>query len=456
MTIFHEVRFTGSRSGSAPLTWGQVCIWDEAKTFAPNHAHFNLCALVDVPESMTVPAALTALRTFLEGRESLRTRFSGAADGELHQYVPLEGRIQVTERQASSKDTRAAANALMTELHEVPFSLDGFPVSAGLITCEGRPRHIVLVVFHLAADGWDMANLAAELERLVATPAAGREPIPPRRHPLDQAAREQSVKGQAASQQSVRYWKSQLAAAPSDMFSGRTATPESPRFQEVYLESQALAAAIRALAGEFRVSPATVFLALASILLCRLSGESRSFFLLGCHNRVSQSDRQATGTFAQDAPFSVDVSDADLGEVVHRTFRATMAAYAAARWDPAHVEAAISEVTKQRGRQVDLSCNVNVTLGMGVLDTGPAEPISQGNVTAEHVEALRSRTRITDRLGTAQDRVGRRFFLRAHDSGNAVVMSLRTDTSVLTSGDIIGFLKSVEDLAVRAWLGDAS
>ncbi|MFF8366976.1 condensation domain-containing protein [Rhodococcus erythropolis] len=447
MTTFHQVRFVGGRSGDAPLTWGQQCIWDEAKTFAPHHEHFNLSAMIDVPGGADLAHVLAALRELVEQRESLRTTYPLDLSGYPRQCVRSSGgTLDVVERAAGEDETRSEAVALTAELQRSPFSLDEIPIRAGIITSDGRPRHLILVIFHLATDLWDLRNIKRELKQLLAAPLQ-KSTIPKRVHTLDQAASEQGPEGKAIAERSLRYWKSQLAAAPADMFTGRANDPDSLRFQETCVESPVLETAIRELSRHLKVSPTVIFLAIASILLGKLSEKSEVFFLLGCHNRFSENDRMVTGPFSQDTPMVVDLADADFQQVVRRIWYASLTAYAVAKWDPTRVAAAVEEATRERGSKVDLSCNVNVTLGK---DSGLSASVSRAD--AEYIENMRSKTRIIRLPGSSRDRAGRRFFLRAHNSSHAIVVRLRTDTSVVSTEEGVNFLEGVVEMAVQEWL----
>ncbi|MEV0693851.1 condensation domain-containing protein [Streptomyces sp. NPDC050388] len=446
MTMQHSVRFSGQRTGDAPLTWGQQWLWEEVEKFAPHHEHLNLSEVVDVPEGVSLPDVLTALQRLLEQWESVRTTYSVGPSGEPQQHVPSGGTLDVVERTARAEEARSAAHALAAALRSVPFPLDGFPIRAGVVTSEGCPRHLVIVIFHLATDGWDLRNLLAEIKQLLAAPGEERT-VAARIHPLDQSECQRGPEGRAVSERSLTYWKKQLLNAPADMFSGRAPVPESPRFQESYVESEALAVAIRDLSRHLKASPTVIFLALASVCLGRLTGEPRVLLLLGCHNRFSPSKRAATGPLYQDAPLTVDLAGADFQAVVRRTWRASLSAYSAAKWDPRLVEAAVQEVVRERGQSVDLSCNAIV-----MLEPHTGLPPSPSPADAGFVEALRSRTRKLKMPGTAQDRTGRRFFLRAQNTSRAVLTSLRTDTTVLSGEDCAQFLDDVEELAVRELL----
>ena len=45
-----DIRFSGSRSGMAPLSWGQWAIWDAIQKMAPDDHYFNFGRVLAVPK----------------------------------------------------------------------------------------------------------------------------------------------------------------------------------------------------------------------------------------------------------------------------------------------------------------------------------------------------------------------------------------------------------------------
>ncbi|MFF4588394.1 condensation domain-containing protein [Streptomyces sp. NPDC001388] len=445
---FHDVHFSGLRSRVSELTWGQRWIWDEVQWFAPHHEHLNVPLIVDVPDGTTLPRVLAAVRTLVESRESLRTTYPLSGTGEPRQSVAARGGIRVEVRSAAG-ESRAVAEAFAAELRRVPFAVDELPFRVGVVADEGGPRHVVAVVFHMSADGWDIAHITAETERLLAAPATSSIPSAgDRLHPSDQAERERGAEGARTSERSIRYWEAQLARAPAVMLPAGAGVAGTPRFQEVVCESEAMAVAVQVLAQRLRVSETAIFLAVAALLLGRRADGPVCCFTVCCHNRIGPDEVAATGTFVQDVPVTIDVGDVTFAEAVRRTWRALLPAYAAGKYDPVRAAAVVEEAVRRRGSDVDLSCTLNVMLGAN--GDGPDLVGSAGAATRDVVEALRSRTRMSGKPGRDRDRFGRRFYLRAHNFSGAVLMSLRVDTLAMPVADAVSFLQSMEQTAVEA------
>ncbi|WP_055631793.1 condensation domain-containing protein [Streptomyces griseoruber] len=451
-TDVHDVRFCGVRAGTAPLTWGQRWMWEEAAWFAPDHRHLNMPVVLELPDGTQLSSVLAALRTLLERHEPLRTTFPVSATGEPRQDVTEEGLIRVQERRVRpgrGRDaTKDVAEQLAGELGRRPFAVDELPCRAGVVTCDGAPLRLVLVVFHVVTDDWDLRNLTAELRRLVA--ADGHVPEAAgdvRLQPLDQAAREGGPEGRAVGLRSLEHWRTQLVRAPADMLPFRNPAPETPRYKEVTLRSEALTLALYALSRRLRTSQTTVFLAIAAALLGRRADLPTACLTLYCNNRIDPRDEAAAGPFLQDAPMVVDL-DGSLAETVRRTWQAALPAYLAGRYDPVRAHSLVEEVQRERGTVADLSCTANVMLGTDGL--GADLLARAAHVTRESAEEARSRTRPGWTRTLVTDRPGRRFYLTASNAAGPVLASLRADTTLLSTAELLGFLTDIERVAVEA------
>ncbi|MFJ8464547.1 condensation domain-containing protein [Streptomyces swartbergensis] len=448
LTGIHHVCFSGSRSGTAQLTWGQRWMWEEMAWFAPRHEHLKMQAVIDLPRQARLAKVLSSLRVLVERREPLRTTFPVSTSGEPHQALAARGELKVEEWSAPPGGSRVVAAQLAQQLGQDPFTVDELPLRAGVVTCNGTPSHVVLIVFHLATDAWDMGNLIDELRLLVSSGGAeDAVRAEDRLQPLDQAAYELTREGTRACQRSLEYWRSQLTRAPADMLPFRNSTPERQRFKEVTLESEALGLAVPILSQRLGVSQATVLLSVVAILLGLRSNQSTACLTLYCNNRFDARKRTAPGIFIQDVPVIIDLSDGSLRDIIRRTWRATLSAYMAGQYDPVRAHSLIEAVQHDRNTAIDLSCTVNVTLGM---ERSNADvPIVASHVTHELVEEASSRTRYGQSQTFHTDRPGRRFYLCADNYADHVRVSLRADTTVLSTVDVLDFLRDIEKVTIK-------
>nr|BFE87823.1 hypothetical protein GCM10020093_104240 [Planobispora longispora] len=248
-----EARFSGGRSGTAPLTWGQRAIWDAVRKTAPDDRYFNFGQILPVPgraRPLTPERAAAALGSLVERHESLRTRL-GPADPDRAQadqaqaeqaqaeqaqaeqaqadqaqaervrpYRPLEDPEpqQVLEGSGTLTVTVTTGDPerLLDELTATAFDYAAeWPLRAGLVVDGDEVTHLVLAFCHLAADGMG-AEVALRDLRLLLTRGAVPGPVPPR--PLDLARWQESEPGQRVARMAAEHWEQEYRRIPPTMF----------------------------------------------------------------------------------------------------------------------------------------------------------------------------------------------------------------------------------------------
>ncbi|GII89886.1 hypothetical protein Ssi02_01170 [Sinosporangium siamense] len=128
-----------------------------------------------------------ALQEVVARHEVLRTRYA-EVDGEPVAVVdapagtarrPVLERVDLTH--LAPPEREAAASAAAAERVNRPFDLAGEPVlRAALLTLSGDDHVLLLVLHHIAGDGWSLGLLQQELSTLYSAFLAGAEsPLPP-------------------------------------------------------------------------------------------------------------------------------------------------------------------------------------------------------------------------------------------------------------------------------------
>ena len=263
-----DIRFSGSRSEIAPLTWGQWAIWDAIQKTAPDDRYFNFGRVLAVPERarpLTVERAVELLGALVERHESLRTRLRTGPYRGAGPYQALEatGAIPVT---VSDGDPEKLLDALA----ETAFDYEGeWPLRVGLVLAGGEVTHIVLVFCHVAADGLGAAIAITDLRLLL---LRGALPGPPPPSPLDLARRQESDRGLKVAGAAAAYWESEYRRIPPTMFDQPADAPETPPVWRAQLVSRALESALQKVAAANTMSTSTVLLAATSALAGRAGG----------------------------------------------------------------------------------------------------------------------------------------------------------------------------------------
>ncbi|WP_440862330.1 amino acid adenylation domain-containing protein, partial [Streptomyces narbonensis] len=165
------------RPDELPLSYAQQRLWflDEAQGSAGGTA-YNLPFAARLHGTVD-PEALQAALGDLAGRhEALRTRFP-AVDGLPRQtVVPAEQArpaLVVDDRPRTPEELTATLRSAAAHRFDLAGEL---PLRAHLFTADTDEQVLLLVMHHIAADGWSMNPLLRDLATAYAARAAGDEP----------------------------------------------------------------------------------------------------------------------------------------------------------------------------------------------------------------------------------------------------------------------------------------
>uniref|UniRef100_UPI001F3443E7 non-ribosomal peptide synthetase n=1 Tax=Streptomyces sp. NRRL S-350 TaxID=1463902 RepID=UPI001F3443E7 len=202
-----------------PLSYAQQRLWF-LREWEQGGATYNIPLALRLRGRMDEDALRAALRDVTDRHEALRTRYPAMA-GEPRQEIAPSGGIplvtaSVTEEELDDRVTRAAA-------HTFDLATD-IPFRAELLRIGEDDHVLVLVLHHIAGDGWSMAPLARDLSTAYAARTAGCapdwEPLPVQYADYTLWQREllggeDETDGLAARQ--LAYWSDQLSGMPEEL-----------------------------------------------------------------------------------------------------------------------------------------------------------------------------------------------------------------------------------------------
>ncbi|MEN0140435.1 MAG: amino acid adenylation domain-containing protein, partial [Rhodococcus sp. (in: high G+C Gram-positive bacteria)] len=160
------------RPEQVPLSPAQQRVWflNQFDSASPVH---NLPLAVRFSGDLDVTALRRALRAVLHRHESLRTVFPASDSGPWQRILDVHDvDLDLTVIEATDAELAAAIRA---------FALAGFdvtteiPVRARLLRVRNDEHVLVLVVHHIAADGWSFAPLSRDLMLAYAAHSGGHE-----------------------------------------------------------------------------------------------------------------------------------------------------------------------------------------------------------------------------------------------------------------------------------------
>ncbi|MFC7615775.1 condensation domain-containing protein [Actinokineospora soli] len=313
-----------------PLSFAQRRLWFVNRLEGPNPA-YNVPVVLRLTGALDRAALAAALADLVERHEVLRTVYP-SVDGEPCQRVLPEHRPELVV---------VDGGAGVDEFANEPFDVAVDPPIRVRLFAEGPERHtLVVLLHHIAADGWSMAPLMRDLATAYAARLDGAapdwEPLPVQY--ADYTLWQQELLGDPADPDSVAaeqlgYWRDALAGAapvlalPSDR--PRPATPTGAGGRVVLHVDHTVHTGLLALA---RDRGATLFMALQAGLaaaLGRIGGLTDVPIATAVAGRGDEALDDLIGFFVNTLVLRTDLSgDPAAADLVTRVRDTALAAYA--------------------------------------------------------------------------------------------------------------------------------
>ncbi|ANB09091.1 hypothetical protein SAM40697_5134 [Streptomyces ambofaciens] len=327
----------GPRPDRIPLSHAQRRLWFLQKLEQSTYL-YNISTAVRLRGELDHEALERALQDVTARHESLRTVFLEDAEGP-HQVV-LDGagtrpellRVRVSATELAERVTEASRYEFDLTA-EIPLRVWSFELSP--------TEHVLLVlVHHIASDGWSMGPLARDLATAYQARLRGRapewEPLP-LQYP-DYALWQHEVLGSAddpdsAVSRQLDHWRRTLAGLPEELeLPTDRSRPALPTFRgdTVELDIPAdLHAAARALAAERNVTVFMVVQAALATLLSRMGAGSDIPLGTPVAGRTDSAVEDLVGFFVNTLVLRTDVSgNPRFRELLDRVRRTDLEAFA--------------------------------------------------------------------------------------------------------------------------------
>ncbi|MFJ6017683.1 amino acid adenylation domain-containing protein, partial [Streptomyces sp. NPDC092952] len=209
------------RPDRIPVSFAQQRLWFLNRLEGPS-ATYNMPVSLRLTGTLDRPALEAALRDVLVRHESLRTVFAEDADGP-HQRVLLIEETPVPLTIVRTDSARVAEELQGAARHGFDLSAES-PLRATLFELAEQEHVLLVLVHHIAGDGWSMPLLARDLTTAYAARCAGAAP---RWEPLhvqyaDFTLWQRGVLGSeddpdSAIVRQLAYWKQALAGLPQEL-----------------------------------------------------------------------------------------------------------------------------------------------------------------------------------------------------------------------------------------------
>ncbi|MFE6051424.1 amino acid adenylation domain-containing protein [Kitasatospora sp. NPDC056446] len=204
-----------------PLSFAQRRLWFINRLEEPNGT-YNVPVVVRFRGPLEVESLRGALRDVVVRHEPLRTTFL-ERDGELWQEVADERTLEVPF--VTEPCTAEQLEELVDAEAARPFDLStDMPLRARLLSVDPEQHVLVVVMHHIASDGWSMSPLMRDLAEAYEARCAGREPgwEPLPVQYSDYALWQRDLLGEEDDPESLvsrqlAYWREALAELPEEL-----------------------------------------------------------------------------------------------------------------------------------------------------------------------------------------------------------------------------------------------
>ena len=325
-----------SRSQRLPLSFAQQRLW-VLDQIEPNNPLYNIPQTIRMRGMLNIAALGTALNGIASRHEILRTTYS-SDKGQPFQVIAPELKLELPVVDLTGlpeAEREPEARRLAREQALTPFDLAKDHFRSRLLKLNEQDHVLVLLLHHIASDGWSTGVLLRELTVLYDA-ALTDKPSPLPELPIqyaDYAVWQRSwLQGEVLEQQ-LGYWSKQLAGAPPLLqLPTDRPRPQRPAYRGAihhFLLSASLTDAIRAASRQHGGTSFMTMLAAFQTLVLHYTRQPDIVLGTDLANRTTTQTEALIGFFVNLLALRTDLSgDPTFAELLHRVREVALGAYA--------------------------------------------------------------------------------------------------------------------------------
>jgi amino acid adenylation domain-containing protein len=194
-----------------PASFAQERLW-VIEQLTPGEPVYMHAWATRLRGTLDAAALADALSDVVARHEALRTRLE-LRDGALHQVIEPAAPVELRRLDAGGPE-------IAEQLSRETVDIGTGPVLRATLARIARDDHVlVLVMHHVAADGWSLGVMAADLEAAYAARRAGRDPDLPELEIqyADFATWQRDWLAGAELERHLAHWRERLAGAPPEL-----------------------------------------------------------------------------------------------------------------------------------------------------------------------------------------------------------------------------------------------
>ena len=326
-----------SSTGPCPLSFAQQRLWFLAQ-LEPDSPHYHEANAVRLRGPLQVAALQQALTALVARHEALRTTFI-TEQGRPVQMIAasLSVPLPVVDLRASAAaDREAELQQRLVETSRDPFDLTrDLMLRAVLLRLRDTDHVLLLVIHHIAFDGWSMSIVMRELSALYNAYLTGASPpLPPLSiQYADYALWQRRWLQGATLQTQLAYWMQQLDGAPTvlDLCTDRPRPPVQTYrgARQGFALPAPLLDALKALSQQEGATLFMLLLAAFQTLLHRYTGQTDILVGSPIAGRTRKETEGLIGFFVNTCVLRTNLADnPSFRELLHRVREVALGAYA--------------------------------------------------------------------------------------------------------------------------------